>query len=54
MHIVFDDGNLEDEDILFCIEQAKQENDILGISIGYLFLSLPYKQRENIYADLWL
>lgn len=53
LHIVFDDGNLEDKDILFCIKQAKEENDILGITIGYLFLSLPYKQRENIYANLW-
>ena len=53
-HIVFDDGNLEDQDILFCIEQAQNEDDILGITLGYLFLSLSYRQRENIYARLWM
>ena len=52
-HIVFDDGNIENKDILFCIELASEDNDMFGVTLGYLFLSLPYKQRERIYYQLW-
>jgi hypothetical protein len=54
LHLVTDDGNLEDDDIRFCIEQAGDNNDLLAMSIGYLLLSLPYKERERIWNELWV
>lgn len=55
-HIVFDDGNLEDENILWCIEEAKKNewnfnNDILKINLLALeeILKLSYLERHYVY-----
>jgi hypothetical protein len=50
LHIVLDDGNLDDSDILFCIEYAKKEKDELGVQLGEHLLSLNEDEREYVYS----
>jgi len=52
LHIVLDDGNLEDDNIKFCINYAKENNDIDGIKIGELLLTLSMTQRNKMYNEL--
>lgn len=49
LHIVLDDGNLKDEDILFCREWAKKEKDEDGVVLADLILSLSKTQRRKLY-----
>ncbi len=61
-HIVFDDGNIEDEFIIFCLEEAKQNKHkdyipekirLLSINLLELFLKLSYKERKKVYDIFW-
>jgi hypothetical protein len=53
LHIVLDDGNLEDDDIRFCIEQAKMAGDFNGVLLGYVMLLLSLPEREKVYHKFW-
>jgi hypothetical protein len=53
LHIVLDDGNLEDDDIIFCIEQAKMAGDFNGVLLGYVLLLLNLSEREKAYNKFW-
>ena len=49
LHIVLDDGNIEDDDVEFSINHARGENDHLGELIGLLMLQLSKTQRLKVY-----
>ncbi len=49
LHIVLDDGNLETANILHCIDDAYRNNDLAGVILGKLLLSVSYKQRCELY-----
>lgn len=49
LHIVLDDGNLEDSYILFCKEEAIKKNDKLAIKICDELLMLTHDEREIVY-----
>ena len=48
LHIVLDDGNLEDFHIKFCIKEAEKEEDKVGQKIGEMLLELTMKEREKL------
>ena len=49
LHIVLDDGNIEDDDIEFSINHARGEDDPIGELIGLLMLQLSKTQRLKVY-----
>ena len=51
LHIVLDDGNIERENIEFCLKYAKENNDLEGIKLANLLLSISYKLLEKIYKN---
>lgn len=51
LHIVLDDGNIEDDHILFCQEGAKEREDILGEKIAESLLKLSMRDRQWIYEE---
>ena len=51
LHIVLDDGNVRDSDVMFCLERAKQKNDIKGIELANLLLRMSTTQRRKLYAN---
>ena len=52
LHIVLDDGNLDDENILFCRNLCIKTHDVLGRLICEGLLQITYKEREKIYEQL--
>jgi hypothetical protein len=62
-HIVFDDGNVENEHIEWCIKEAKEnkykkylseETRLSSIKALECFLQLSEKEREEVYDRFWL
>lgn len=52
LHIVLDDGNLEDKHILWCRARCMDIHDVLGVYICDNLLRMTYKEREDIYEQL--
>jgi len=48
LHIVLDDGNIEDEHIEWCIKEAKIAGDKEAVELGEALLTLTIKQRYEI------
>lgn len=52
LHIVVDDGNLEDSSVAFCIDFALKEGDGYGAALALLMLHMSKTQRGRI-ATRW-
>lgn len=62
LHIVTDDGNLEDDHIKFCIDYGAQEvkegrlseeDYDEGLEIANHLLSISLEKREELYNQFW-
>jgi hypothetical protein len=53
LHVVLDDGNIEDGSIKFCTEYAVKNNDYFGLILGKLLLKLTYDQRCELIQKHW-
>jgi len=49
LHIVLDDGNVEDHQVEFCIEQAKKQKHENCQFLGELLLKMSQTQRRRLY-----
>jgi hypothetical protein len=58
LHIVLDDGNLEDWHIEWCLEQCNEHPEREESGIGKLIceelLKLPMEQRKLVYSHDWM
>ena len=50
LHIVLDDGNLEDGHIEFCLEEATRNNDTQAVFIARMLLNMSMTQRRKLYG----
>lgn len=50
LHIVLDDGNLEDDAIAWCRDKSTERGDRAGFELATRLLRLPLWQRELVYA----
>lgn len=48
LHIVLDDGNIEDHHIIWCRDRAVEREDWDAVEIANRLLKLTYEQRETI------
>jgi len=53
LHIVLDDENLRDTDILWCIKVAAHADDLAGATLGVRLLELTRTQRRKLVASVW-
>jgi hypothetical protein len=53
LHIVLDDGNLEDGSVQFCIDSAEERGDAAGAALGRLLLQMTRTQRAKVYRTKW-
>ncbi len=53
LHIVLDDGNIEDDHILYCLGKCKIYFDSDGMVICTLLLKMSKTQRLKIYNNRW-
>jgi len=51
LHIVLDDGNLEDSHVDWCSGYASGANDEAGSQIGELMRSMTMEQRQKVYEN---
>jgi len=49
LHCVLDDGNLDDQNIIFSIGHAHEESDEDGVRLGELLLRMSITQRRKLY-----
>ena len=52
-HIVLDDGNVEDEHVWFCQQEAEKYNDTFGIFLGIILRMFTEEEREKMYTEDW-
>ena len=48
LHIALDDVNLSNEDVLFCLNDARERQDAEGVVLARILLSCTPHQRERI------
>lgn len=48
LHIVLDDGNVRDNDVKFCIEDALERGDTEGHELACLLLGMSTTQRRKL------
>jgi hypothetical protein len=53
LHIVLEDGNVEDGHVRFCLQQARNQGDTDGIQIAELLLRMSKTQRGKISGKLY-
>jgi len=49
LHIVLDDGNLDNDDIVSCIHKAQDDGDFKAAKLGRMLMALTMRQRQEIY-----
>jgi len=54
LHIVLDDGNLEDHHIEYCLKTlVSEKKDEEAKVIGESLLNIPYDTRKKLYSNSW-
>jgi hypothetical protein len=48
LHIVLDDGNVEDSSVKFCIENAQERGDVEGKGLAEILLQMSKTQRAKL------
>jgi hypothetical protein len=48
LHIVLDDGNVEDAHVAFCVEHAEAQGDTEGAELARILLAMSKTQRSKI------
>lgn len=48
LHIVLDDGNIEDSSVQFCLDYGTREGDVEGVELATILLGLSKTQRNKI------
>lgn len=49
LHLVLDDGNIQDNHVEFCRDYARQENDDDGVILATSLLKMSLDQRKEIF-----
>lgn len=52
-HIVLDDHNVGDDDIVYCMKLAKKEGDAAGVLLMALMFTMTRTQRLKIARSAW-
>ena len=53
LHLVLDDGNLEDSSLTVCENAAKKAGDAKALEIITLMRRMSMAQREKLYDEVW-
>lgn len=48
LHIVLDDQNVKDSDVLQCLEFAMEKDDVEGVELGRILLQMSKSQRLKL------
>jgi hypothetical protein len=54
LHIVLDDGNVEDDNIWWCVANSiAEEKDTHALQIALALLDVPLERRYDLYENGW-
>ena len=53
LHVAIDDGNLDDESILRCINMAAKQDAWLSVVVGRALYMLPLETRNTLWENRW-
>lgn len=53
VHIVLDDGNIEDDHVQFCMNFARTEDDWDGFKIAEVLSRKTIEERQTLYEYKW-
>ena len=48
LHIVLDDGNVDDDSVAFCLQRANEKHDEDGIKLAELLSKMSKTQRRKL------
>lgn len=48
LHVVLDDGNVKNGDVVWCISHAKERGDAEGEALGWVLMVLSRTQRRKL------
>lgn len=51
LHVVLEDGNVKDDNVLFCIEWAEERGDTEGAELARVLLTMSKTQRLKLGAS---
>ena len=54
LHIILDDGNIEDNSVQYCIQYAIEHKDRPGENLARKLLLLSWRQRARLYLNYHL
>ena len=49
LHVCLDDGNMEDGNVWWCLQEAAKEKDLDGVLIACLLLGMSEDDRFDLY-----
>lgn len=52
LHIVLDDGNIEEDHVRWCVDLANNEKDLAAADLGMDLLCLTANDRHTVYCRL--
>lgn len=53
IHIISEDGNVEDEHVMFCLDECNKHNNVLGSELCIKILNTHIEVREFIFNELY-
>lgn len=53
LHVVLDDGNIEDSHVEWCLERCLELNDKSGEELALLLLKMTPVQRQMVYERIY-
>lgn len=53
LHVVLDDGNVDDSDVEFCLTEASSETCCPCLAIGLFLRDIPAEKRWEMYEAGW-
>lgn len=53
LHIVLEDGNIEDGHVAFCIKDASERGDTEGAMLASMLLRMSKTQRKKLGEVVW-
>jgi hypothetical protein len=53
LHIVLDDGNVEDGSVRFCRDYALEHGDAIGYALANVLLRMSKTQRHKLYRGVY-
>ena len=54
LHVVLDDGNINDDDVAFGLESAMKRGDVPGERLAEVLARMTMTQRRKVYATFWI